>query len=92
MDIARLKVISREQEKYIVGRASFDDEQWDQIADELDDWIKSSQQEELAMREAGLKGLLTQWTREDEPTLVFDEFLEVLGLGDAAGNIVLSIQ
>jgi hypothetical protein len=92
MDISGLKVISREQEKYIIGRASFDDEQWGQIADELDDWVKSSQREEMARREAGLKGLLTQWTREDKPTLVFGEYLEVLGLGDEAGNIILPIQ
>lgn len=89
MDISHLKIFSGENENSFSGHPLFDDGEWEQFASEVDDWRKTTLEEEVTRQAARLKSLLAQWVRETEPTLVFGRFLDLLGLGDEKGNIVI---
>ena len=89
MDISHLKIFSGEKQNCLSGHPLFEDGEWEQFSNEVDDWRTATLEEEVARQAARLKGLLAQWVRETEPTLVFGRFLELLGLGDEKGNIII---
>jgi len=92
MDLSQLKVILQSKDNYIISRATFDDDEWEMAADEMNDWIKSAQEEELDNHKIGLNGLLAEWTGETKPTVVFGKYLDMLGLGDDKGNIIIPVR